>query len=450
MRIVNQSISFSKLNNLRHCKKKFVLSSQDRIQKDTPQDNKTLFNQESREITKYFINNTTKDKNYKDANFDATDTAILCQTKNLFISRPAYLYQDIPITFPLLFSLGEKKIQLFELKSIINIRKHHYELLALKVHLLQLMGWEIVSTTLVNINHDFIYQGDSQYDGLFKFHDLSQTILEHIEGGKAILNEARLLLLLGNIPDTAMGKHCEFPNQCYFFSHCSEHKVKPTNSLLSTNMLESINKTISKLPRPIYFFDVEAISFTIPRWKGCKPFDKIPFQFSCHVLTEDGALHHHEFIDTSGEYPVKQFSEALVKAIRHEGSVLVYDISLERHSVKLCQKTNPEIASELLRIDRSLVDLLPIIRSAIASDKSSQEKFSLNLKSLVHGIDPTLTYSNLAGVKNGYEIQNAYIRCIDSSTTHEKKEEIRTHMGAYCKRDTEVLVALLQKLATVN
>ena len=70
--------------------------------------------------------------------------------------------------------------------------------------------------------------------------------------------------------------------------------------------------------------DFETIYFTIPIWEGTRPFEQLPFQWSCHIETGPGNIDHFEFLDTSGNPPMKNFTEKLIAAIDNGGPVLVY------------------------------------------------------------------------------------------------------------------------------
>ena len=39
---------------------------------------------------------------------------------------------------------------------------------------------------------------------------------------------------------------------------------------------------------PAYFLDFETAMFAVPIWKGTRPYQQIPFQFSLHILAESG------------------------------------------------------------------------------------------------------------------------------------------------------------------
>jgi hypothetical protein len=75
---------------------------------------------------------------------------------------------------------------------------------------------------------------------------------------------------------------------------------------------------------PIHFIDFETAAAALPFHSGRRPYEQVGFQFSHHVLNEDGTLiHANQFLfDTPGEFPNYDFVRALREALRHdEGTV---------------------------------------------------------------------------------------------------------------------------------
>ncbi|MGR3659931.1 MAG: DUF2779 domain-containing protein [Paracoccaceae bacterium] len=64
-----------------------------------------------------------------------------------------------------------------------------------------------------------------------------------------------------------------------------------------------ITDFLDGLTFPIYFLDYEAFASAIPMIDGAWPHAQIPFQFSLHVLSENGTLSHHEYLCEDLELP---------------------------------------------------------------------------------------------------------------------------------------------------
>ena len=62
----------------------------------------------------------------------------------------------------------------------------------------------------------------------------------------------------------------------------------------------------------------------VPVWAGTRPWEQLPFQWSCHVERAPGEIEHREFIDTSGDAPMRSCADTLIAALGDEGPVFVY------------------------------------------------------------------------------------------------------------------------------
>lgn len=81
---------------------------------------------------------------------------------------------------------------------------------------------------------------------------------------------------------------------------------------------------IAKLSWPIAFLDFETTMAAIPWHAGLKPYETLPFQFSAHILYEDGRFEHREWLNTEDRVPTLPFIRNLRSSLDSMGSVLVY------------------------------------------------------------------------------------------------------------------------------
>ena len=66
---------------------------------------------------------------------------------------------------------------------------------------------------------------------------------------------------------------------------------------------------------PTCYLDFEAMMPPIPLYEGTRPYQTIPFQWSLHVLADDGTLHHREFLADADGDPRHAFAETLIDAL---------------------------------------------------------------------------------------------------------------------------------------
>jgi hypothetical protein len=94
---------------------------------------------------------------------------------------------------------------------------------------------------------------------------------------------------------------------------------------------EAIRSALSEYAYPLYFFDYETYAATIPTFDGFSPYQRIPFQFSLHVLPGPGEpLAHFEFLQEELSDPTHRVAERLGEYIDPQGSVDVWYAPFER------------------------------------------------------------------------------------------------------------------------
>jgi len=81
---------------------------------------------------------------------------------------------------------------------------------------------------------------------------------------------------------------------------------------------------MSKFNYPLHFIDFETSMVAIPFYKGQRPYEQIAFQFSHHVMHENGKVEHiGEFIETEkGKFPNFDFLRALKKELENDNGTI--------------------------------------------------------------------------------------------------------------------------------
>jgi hypothetical protein len=101
-----------------------------------------------------------------------------------------------------------------------------------------------------------------------------------------------------------------------------------------------LSKELSKLDHPVYFMDFESLYPAVPRYKGMRPYDHIPFQWSVHRQKTLGAEpEHFEFLAGDAEDPRREFIR--VSRLRWKWR--------RRSAVKITERTREEDKKALHR-----------------------------------------------------------------------------------------------------
>ena len=198
---------------------------------------------------------------------------------------------------------------------------------------------------------------------------------------------------------------------------------------------------------PAYFIDFETIQFAIPVWKGTRPYQQIPFQFSVHRLFRTGKLLHQSFLDLSGRDPSKAFAEALIAACGERGPVLVYNAGFETPRIKELGERFPRLKKSLLAINERVVDLLRIAEQRYYHPS---QQGSWSIKRVLPAIAPDLRYDELDGVQNGGMAMNAFREAISATTTETRKAQIEQQLLEYCNLDTYGMIRLWKYFSDHN
>lgn len=176
----------------------------------------------------------------------------------------------------------------------------------------------------------------------------------------------------------------------------------------------------------------------ISLYEGTRPYQTIPFQWSLHVLADDGMLHHREFLAEGDGDPRRAFAETLLAAQSCFDAPIVVYSPYEQTRLRELAATFPDLRNPLTTITGRLVDLLPIVRSAIYFPNAG---FSNSIKSLGPALCPDFTYEDLEDIANGATAAAAFLQLASGHLTlPEEIDRLRAALRVYCQRDTLAMV----------
>ena len=218
------------------------------------------------------------------------------------------------------------------------------------------------------------------------------------------------------------------------------------NDLQSKIDKEAIKEIMKSLKYPLYFLDYETYQVAIPEINGTKPYQQLPFQYSLHIIKEEGAeIEHREFLaDINDKDFIRHFAESLIKDIPDNGSVIIYNKAFEPARNREIAKMYPDLEDELERINRNMIDFLEPFKQRKYYTKEMQGSASIKyVLPALYPNDPELDYHNLPVVHNGGEASEAFLSLKEKSK--EEQEKIRQGLLVYCKLDTYAMVKIWMK-----
>jgi len=342
---------------------------------------------------------------------------------------------------------------------------------------------------IVHINNNYTRSGDLNICELFSIVDITQEVHDRQYQIPFNLEQMELMLNCTNMPNVDIGNHCSSPNGCDFQGHCWSHIPNPSifnlywmNSnkkfemyykglrgyedipndfgLNATQQLQVetykskkayINKTIIKdflntIQFPINFFDFETFQNAIPRFDNQRPYMQIPFQYSLHILHEDGTLEHKEFLGDENSDPRDDLITQMLQDITPTGSIVAYNQSFEMSRIKELSQLNQDKKEELLALNKRFIDLIVPFRGRGYYHPDFNGSFSI--KSVLPAMFPNdaeLDYKKLGSIQNGGDAMDTFAN-LHLLKDQSKRDEIRNDLLAYCRLDTLAMVKIWEKL----
>ncbi len=377
---------------------------------------------------------------------------------------------------------------LLEVKSATKIKAEHLDDIGLQAWIIANSGIKLERICVIHLNSDCQYPDLSN---LFVEEDVTDRLRENYTSISPRLNEIFRTLRNPQTPDIDIGpqcmsyqRECEFKNQCW-----KEHDVPEISIFnipkLNNQVWEFYRKDQIRLEKldldlfdetqrrmieahlsgkrfinqqglqsalkdwefPLIFLDFETINPAIPKFKGCHPYQHVPFQFSVHVLSSRHAsLEHYEFLHNENSDPRPTLIPKLLDACGTHGTVVAYYAKFEKDCLQGLAEAFTPYRNDLLALASRLKDPLPILRENFYDP---QFRLSYSLKSVAPALlGEEFSYLQLA-ISDGAAAQRAYAQML-SEDSPKVREEIRRDMLEYCQKDTLALVRIVRWLLGLN
>ena len=368
-----------------------------------------------------------------------------------------------------------------EVKSTTKVKEEHIPDAAVQVHVLRRAGLAVKRAEVMHLNRDCVHPDLSN---LFARDDVTpqvESLLPAIPGQIA----EQIAMLQGPLPTVPVGEHCSKPYVCPFWNRCwpakppfhistlyyggararqleAEGHVSLVNlpadfplTVVQARQIESIRtgrpvvepalaQGLEKLEPPVAYLDFETIAPAIPVWNGCRPFDKVPVQFSCDVEREGGAPEHHEWLAEGSGDPRPELARHVVQACASARTVVAYNAPFERECLRTLAAGAPEWKDALAEIESRLVDALPLVRENVYHPGFGG---SFGLKSVYPALVEENGYEKLA-IADGEVASIRLTRMLlePETMSADERSALREDLRRYCALDTQALSRLVHRL----
>ena len=186
---------------------------------------------------------------------------------------------------------------------------------------------------------------------------------------------------------------------------------------------------------PKSFVDFEWDLYLVPPYSGMSPVQVMPFQYSLHVMQQDGSIQHYQYI---GEGDCRQeFIESLIRDLPETGPIFAYNAKgAEIIRLSEFQKAFPQYNDVLETVKSRFADLAAPFVNGLFYDIRMRGYYSLKV---IQGIiDREYTYKDLE-IENGLEAVRIY-RLLQQCDDPQLKETYYQDLYKYCGLDSYAMI----------
>ena len=441
---------------------------------------------------------------YEDIPFDRTISPMIEQTEELMPNKPNIITEasfDYDHNFCSVDILKNDLdgVEIYEVKSSTKVKDIYLDDAAYQYYVLSNLGYNVKKVCIVYVNNEYVkgeLPVEEELDEYFNIEDVTAIALSKQDEIRENIDEInRFMEQYGkeNEPPTYLEPKCFDPYSCDFWEYCTQDLPKPNvfdvSGMWRSKKFEKYNegkvsfedllyedlnpkyteqidfevndrdpkinkaaiaRTLDSLEYPLYFIDYETYNLPIPEVEGTKPYQQLPFQYSLHIIDEDGNCEHKEFLaEVDDEDFIRHFAESMISNLPEDGSIIVYNKSFESSVNRKIGELYPEFADEMARINHNMVDFMVPFKNRDYYMKEMEGSYSIKyVLPALYPNDSELDYSNLPLVHNGGEASENFISLRNKSK--EEQEEIRNGLLVYCGLDTYAMVKIWEKFKEVT
>lgn len=358
-------------------------------------------------------------------------------------------------------------------------------------------GVNTAGLDLALIDTEFIYPGYSCYAGLFRQVDVTDMAARSAAIGDALRSwQDACASLRQPEPHCVTSEHCDRPQRCRHWDHClsqEDHRGEaeaaryrldllgrdlavvlrqeghvdlrsvPESSLPTPRTVHIQRAALTGLPQldagagellaaapwPHHFLRFETIGFAVPIWPATRPYEVLPFMWTCDVQAGPGSeVQHHRFLaDASGD-PRRAFALSLLKVLgtgEDGGAILAYNAGFERNRIRELAKLFDDLGPQLDALLPRIVDLFQVVRGHYYHPAMQG---SWSARSVFNAVAPDAQVERfeVAGVPSALSPLEAFALVLRRDTPPARAARLREALQDYGRRQTLALQRLTQTL----
>ena len=412
------------------------------------------------------------------------------QTEELFQQRKTLfeagiLAGNIFARADILNPTGGDEWDLIEVKSATKVKDINVHDVSFQKLCCQRLGLKIRKCFLTYINNEYVKDGEIDPEQLFSTEDITARVEAVSSGMQDRIDAMFEIISEEECPDISIGKQCSDPYDCPLKEVCWD--FLPENNVfdlygagnISFNLIqdgvlaikdipdgfklsekqqiqkdcelsadcytnqEGIKRFLQTLRYPLYYLDFETFSPAVPMFDGTKPYKRIPFQFSLHVVEEENSRpKHFAFLAEGTDDPRPKFLSELKKVLGDKGSIVVYNQAFEKGVLKELSEAFSGYSDWVDDVLGRIIDLLTPFRSF--HYYHPLQRGSASIKKVL----PALTGWSYEGmdISNGEDASVAFQEVTYGDVPEELRSKVRENLAKYCELDTRGMVEIVDKL----
>ncbi|MEI6378098.1 MAG: DUF2779 domain-containing protein [Candidatus Falkowbacteria bacterium] len=377
---------------------------------------------------------------------------------------------------------------IYEVKSSTMVKDLNVHDLSFQKACFEEAGLKVGNVNMIHINNQYIKDGDINPHELLTIVSLREEIKAKEVETKDNIADALRVLKVKEEPTVRILKQCDNPFTCLFIPHCwkdfPEHSIysiagalgkKRLEALLDEGILEikdippelltsdklirhhhavthnlvhiekdNIKDDLAQIDYPIYFLDYETNGPAIPIIDGYRPYQRIVFQYSLHILDYPGAeLKHYYFLAKDASDPTKAMAESLKSLISEDGTIIAWNMGFEKGCNSEMGGRDKDYKLFFEDINNRMYDLMLIFKKGYYVHKDFHG--SASLKKVLPVVVPELSYKGL-GIQEGMAASNKWGDMVSPGFPEADKDKTYNDLLEYCELDTLAMVKILENL----
>lgn len=374
---------------------------------------------------------------------------------------------------------------IIEVKGSTKVKPVHLDDVSFQRYCCEKVGLKIGKCFLMHVNNEYIKQGEINPKGFLKIKDITAEVDAAIQGIGQRIDSMLKIIDSNKCPEISINKKCNDPYECPLKECCWDflppgnvfelyyggrksfqllekgiHSIKDIPANVSLTDRQKIQKDcgltgkpyISKrdiknfmgtLSYPLCYLDFETFDPCIPIFDGTRPYQKIPFQFSLHVIEKEGdKAQHYYFLANDTDDPRPKFLSLLKDVLKDTGNIIVYHQSFEKNVLKELRDAHQDYGEWIDSVSERIKDLEDPFKSFTYYHPN--QKGSASIKKVLPALAEK-SYEELE-IRDGEDASLTFLEMTYGNTSKGEKDKIREELKRYCCLDTEGMFLIVEKL----